>query len=254
MRITAKGIGHGLAVLALTLISQIGGVAWLAALPFRRKRQGFMSAFMLAYGLLWATATSLAPLAGRVPLPCGGDGPLRSQSLLYCALNRNYVTPELAALALDLATDMAQSFPGTVTLALDAGFPFTALPLLPHLSHDDGEKLDLALYWQDTSGQYQPARSKSPLGYWGYADGPSDCPDRWADLRWDMQWLNTALPDLQLDHPRTRAALTWLANDPRTGKILIEPHITATLSVTHPKIRFQGCRPARHDDHIHLQL
>jgi hypothetical protein len=36
LRPTAKIIGDGLAVLALTLITQIGGVAWLLALPFRR--------------------------------------------------------------------------------------------------------------------------------------------------------------------------------------------------------------------------
>ncbi|WP_155947335.1 hypothetical protein [Pseudorhodobacter ferrugineus] len=182
MRITARVIGHGLAVLALTLISQLGGVAWCAALLFRRKRLAFVSAFVLAYGLLWIAASRLAPFSGRVALPCGGDGPLRSQSLLYCALNRNFVTPDLAALADDLAKDMARQFPGTVTLALDAGFPFTNLPLLPHLSHDDGGKLDLALYWQDRSGQYQQSRSKSLLGYWGYADSQSDCAKRWAEL------------------------------------------------------------------------
>lgn len=253
MRITAKAIGHGLAVLALTLLTQLGGLAWLAALPLRKNRAQFWPAFALAYATLWAAAYVIAPSFGRTALPCWGDGPLRSQSVLYCALNRNYVTPKLASLAQDLAQDMAQTYPGTITLTLDAGFPFGAMPLLPHLSHDDGEKLDLALYWQD-NGQYQTGHSKSPIGYWGYADGPTQCPDRWADLRWGMTTLNSALPNWQLNHHRTRAAVQWLAEDPRTGKILIEPHIPATLGFTHPKIRFQGCRAARHDDHIHLQL
>jgi len=246
-------VGHGLAVLALTLLTQLGGVAWLAAVPFRRRWLAFGLAFGLAYAALWGAAHVLAPFAGRVALPCWGDGPLRSQSALYCALNRNYVTPALASVAGDLATDMARHFPGTVTLTLDAGFPFTALPLLPHLSHDDGEKLDIALYWQH-GGQYQPGRSKSPVGYWGYADGPTDCPNRWADLRWNMAWLNAARPGWQIDPARTRAALVWLAADPRTGKVLVEPHISASLGTALPKIRFQGCRAARHDDHIHMQL
>jgi hypothetical protein len=244
LRPTAKIIGHGLAVLALTLITQIGGVAWLLALPFRR----FWLALTATYALLWLTAFTLAPLTGRVALPCFGDS-LRSQSVLYCALNRHYVTPTLLTLTTDLAAHMATTHPGSVTLTLDAGFPFTNLPLLPHLSHDDGEKLDLALYWEN-----QPGRSKSPIGYWGYASGPTNCPTRWADLRWDMALLNAALPNWPLDAPRMKTALTFLANDPRTGKILIEPHIPAALAVAHPKIRFQGCRAARHDDHIHLQL
>jgi hypothetical protein len=189
-----------------------------------------------------------------VALPCFGDT-LRSQSVLYRALNRHYVTPDL----LTLTTDLATTHPGSVTLTLDAGFPFTNLPLLPHLSHDDGEKLDLAVYWEN-----QPGRSKSPIGYFGYASGPTDCPTRWADLRWDMALLNTALPNWPLDAARMKTALTFLANDPRTGQILIEPHIPAALTLSHPKpaaltlshpkIRFQGCRAARHDDHIHMQL
>lgn len=248
MRITARGAGHGLAVLALTLVSQLGGLAWLFALPFRR----FWLAFLTAYALLWGAAFTLAPLLGRVALPCWG-GNLQAQSALYCVLNRHYVTPDLHGLAMDFADNMARKHPGTVTLTLDAGFPFTNLPLLPHLSHDDGEKLDLALYWAG-----QPGRSKSPLGYWGYAPepstAPSACPARWTDLRWDMTLLNAALPDWQLDDARMATALQWLSDDPRTGKILIEPHITARLNITHPKIRFQGCRAARHDDHIHLQL
>lgn len=66
--------------------------------------------------------------------------------------------------------------------------------------------------------------------------------------------FNAALPDWQLDQPRMTTALNWLANDPRSWKILIEPHIPQSLNLSHPKIRFQGCRAARHDDHIHLQL
>ena len=57
---------------------------------------------------------------------------------------RNFVVPELRAVAEGAADRLADEYPGTVTLALDGGFPFAGLPLLRHLSHDDGEKLDLA--------------------------------------------------------------------------------------------------------------
>lgn len=60
--------------------------------------------------------------------------------------------------------------------------------------------------------------------------------------------------DHALDLPRNRAVLEVLAGDPRVGKIFVEPHLVQTLGVSHPSIRFQGCRAARHDDHIHFQL
>ncbi|CTQ31502.1 hypothetical protein [Jannaschia rubra] len=60
--------------------------------------------------------------------------------------------------------------------------------------------------------------------------------------------------DLRLDVPRTRAALDLLAAVARIGKVFREPHLRDRLGVSDPKLRFQGCRAARHDDHIHLQL
>ncbi len=68
------------------------------------------------------------------------------QSALYCALNRQYVTADLAAVANDAAAHMAAAQPGSATLALDGSFPFlTGMLVIPHLSHGDGETLDLAL-------------------------------------------------------------------------------------------------------------
>lgn len=238
---------HGLAFILLTFLTQIGGGLWLLALATRR--------VWLAFPLLYVTASFALPwITEREPLPCFGDSALASQSLIYCALNRHYVTPQMASVARDLATQMEAKFPGTQTRTLDGNFPFlNGFPLLPHLSHDDGEKLDLAFYWQQ-DGTYQAGQSRSPIGYWGYAQGVSFCPPRWSDLRWDMPWLQAKLPPMALDHPRMRAALLHLAGDSRVAKILIEPHVAQTLDVTHSKIRFQGCRAARHDDHIHIQL
>jgi hypothetical protein len=36
--------------------------------------------------------------------------------------------------------------------------------------------------------------------------------------------------------------------------VFVEPYLAARLGVTAPAIRFQGCRAARHDDHIHFQV
>ncbi len=242
--------GHILVIALLTVLTQLGGLAWLFALTFRRR----FLAFALAYGTLWGLAMATAPLSGRVPLPCSG-GPLVMQSILYCALNRHYVTPELRDAAQDLARQMDTRFPGTVTLALDGNFPFgDGFPLLPHLSHDDGQKLDLAFYYTDASGAYLPGRARSPIGYFAFEQGPTDCPPAFPTLRWNLDWLQPLFRDRPLDPDRTRAVLVLLAEDPRIGRIFVEPHLARRLAVADPKIRFQGCRAARHDDHIHIQL
>ena len=49
-------------------------------------------------------------------------------------------------------------------------------------------------------------------------------------------------------------ALGHLSRDPRIGKIFLAPHLAAKFGSDAPKIRFQGCAAARHDDHIHIQL
>ena len=50
------------------------------------------------------------------------------------------------------------------------------------------------------------------------------------------------------------ALVQILAADPRISKLFLEPPMAESLSLKGQKLRFQGCRAARHDDHIHLQL
>ncbi len=237
-------------VFFLTVLTQIGGLAWIVSLFFRRK----MFIFPVAYIVLSLSAIWIAPIFGRIALSCLSDGPLQIQSWMYCALNRNYVTPELADVLEQTAQDMDQRFPGTVTLVLDANFPFlTGFPLIPHLSHDDGEKADIAFYYRDGTG-YRKGATRSPVGYFAFEQGPTDCAPVWPTLRWDFRILQQVWRGYDLETDRTRAVLKILSNDDRVGKIFVEPHLVRTLNVSHPNIRFQGCRAARHDDHIHLQL
>lgn len=245
-----KALAHIALALLLTVLTQLGGLAWLAALAFRRRAL----AFALIYTALSVSALWLAPQFGRVALPCLSGDTLQMQSPLFCALNRQYVVPELASVLQDFAADMAKRAPDTKTRVLDANFPFIAgFPLLPHLSHHDGRKADLAFFYQDEGG-YLAGAARSPIGYFAFEDGPTNCPKAFLSLRWDMGWLQPLWPAYSLDEPRMRAALTWLSADARVGKVFIEPHLAASLGITSPKIRFQGCRAARHDDHIHLQL
>ncbi len=246
-----------LVMAVLTVLTQIGGVAWLIAVMFASARpvRVFLMVFLVAYCVLWGGTRFAAPSFDRVAIPCIDNGPTRARALspLYCAMNRTYVTPELAAKVDALATHMHETFPGTRTRVLDAGFPFFDLPLLPHLSHDDGEKVDLA-FW------YEGGNWRSPIGYWAFEQPRPEDSDLCEDveglsLRWDMEALQPFMRELPMDEARTAEALTWLdANLPEDGKVFVEPHLADRLGIVGDKIRFQGCRAARHDDHIHFQL
>jgi murein endopeptidase len=54
--------------------------------------------------------------------------------------------------------------------------------------------------------------------------------------------------------PRIAALINLFTADPRVIKIFVEPPLATRFNLSDPKIRFQGCRAARHDDHIHIQL
>ena len=266
-----------LAFIALTVVTQIGGVALLLAWLLGRTRVAagvprmiraclVVAMFITAYGALsWLVVPPLAALGGRVPLPCQAEAgrPFQAGHRLYCVLNRHYVDARLLPLLGQMSRDMDRAYPGTVTLFLDANLPFLrGFPLLPHLSHDDGRKLDLAFYYAAPDGTYLPGAQRSPIGYWAFEtprDGdPVPCSrDSWLSLRWDLPFLQGLYPDRPMESERTRAALAWLVSEgPRHGleRVFIEPHLAKRLGVASPLIGFQGCRAARHDDHIHLQI
>lgn len=267
-----KIIFHGFLFLVLTILSQSGGLAYLAALAVAKVvRVDRLVLKLVIFALLYAgmgyAASLIAPAFGRVPLSCviGSASRLVVQSPLYCALNRNYVTPELQRLAEGLASHMDQSFPGTVTMVLDANFPFLdGFPLLPHLSHADGKKLDFTFYYQDAEGRFLNGATRSPIGYFAFeqptASDEQPCVGRkdWLTTRWDLAFLQPFFPVYRLDVERTRAAVSWLVRDGVASfgveKVFLEPHLRRALGVSGPAMRFQGCRAARHDDHIHVQI
>ena len=135
------------------------------------------------------------------------------------------------------------------------GFPFlSGFPLLPHLSHDDGKKADIALFYRNARGAYLPGRTRSPIGYFAFEQGPTECESRPMSLRWDLDALQPIWADWTLDESRTRHALELLSSDPRIDRLFLEPHLKDRMDITSSKVRFQGCRAARHDDHIHIQV
>jgi len=260
----------------LTIVTQIGGVAlivgWLLLILFGssdaskcRRRLQFVGAFSLTYIVMTLfIVPPLAALWGRVPLPCSSaENHYAAGNSLFCILNRNYVHVRLRSLLENLARHMNTVHPGTVTLDLDANFPFfDGFPLFPHLSHDDGRKLDIAYYYADATEKYLPGVLRSPIGYWGFEQpargADAACPgSTWMSLRWDMNWLQPFMADVKLDVERTKEAVNWVAGAGRNfsmEKMFMEPHMAQRLGVSSPFLKFQGCRAARHDDHIHVQI
>ena len=246
-----KALGHLALMALLTALTQLGGLAWAIALLFRRR----LLAFALTYAAMFVGAMMIAPSFGRVALPCFGDV-LRAQSPFYCLAMRNYVTPEMAAVTQDAARAVAAQYPGSVTLYLDGSLPFVdGFPLLPHLSHDDGEKLDFAFYYKDETGRYLAGKTRSPIGFWAFETHDDEtCPPAIATMRWSFRWMPRFWTRYRYEPERTRALTQALLADPRIGKAFLEPPLVREMGLSDSKLRFQGCRAARHDDHLHVQL
>jgi hypothetical protein len=184
---------------------------------------------------------------------------------LTCLLNRHYVRPKLKITCEEIASKLQQKYkyPRSEIRYLDANFPFkNGFPLLPHLSHNDGRKLDLSFFYlnklgEDTNskptfsdygalekprkGEYNTADNCKQKGYWQYSYN---------------QWMTFGIINqLDFDAERTKYLTKAFATHPNIGKVFIEPHLKTRLGLeNYSKIRFHGCQAVRHDDHIHVQL
>ena len=117
--------------------------------------------------------------------------------------------------------------------------PINGFPLLPHLSHGDGRKLDIAYYYRDANGSYMSGVTRSPIGYLafeqrGAGDAPSPCrADVRLTMRWDMTPEGEVIWEMYfkyrpLEPERTRAALKEAKRRGvvlgRNGKVLAQHH------------------------------
>ncbi len=205
----------------------------------------------------------LAPLGGRVSLPCFGDK-LSPLTIGTCICNRQYVTPQLKSVAEDAALEMSVSYNGSKLYYLDANFPFVdGFPLIPHLSHKDGKKLDLAFYYLDANNGAPLDGAPSPIGYGVYSGPVGNEPDQTKQCgkgNWQYGIMEHIVPQgnankMHLDEKRTKELMVILGDDRRVKKMFIEPHLKQRLGLMgYAKVRFQGCHSVRHDDHVHIQL
>jgi hypothetical protein len=255
-------------VLLLTIATQIGGVVlWFCVPVFiwvGRRLDGRKSLsragacigiYLFAYLGASLAAVPLAGAFGRAPLPCGltGEAVYGPRTIWTCLLNRHYAQLPARQALQKVSKGFSREHKDSRIAYLDAGFPFFDwFPMFPHISHGDGRKIDLALFFENG------AAASSPIGYWGFVQprpgDPQPCNGSEGWLRWDMAWLRPLLPELPLDRQRTRALLTRLVAASAVRRILIEPHLRARLGLDHAKLRFQGCAAARHDDHIHVEF
>jgi hypothetical protein len=258
--------------LILTVLTQVGGVLYLLYQPIRcqisqrvpdkRRSRGYrLLAFTMVYALgSLLLVPPLARLNGRVPLPVFSESSLKPANCFFVIANRHYVKPALLKATLDVANQMHTS----VTLFyLDANFPFLdGFPLLPHRSHDDGGKLDLAFIYENPVTGKLLSGSPSWLGY-GYLEAPK-AGEYDQSVRCTKQgyWQYSLLSRLVLQDKNlnfstslNRQLLLRLAQHPAIGKIFLEPHLKIRLGLEGQRqVRFHGCAAVRHDDHIHIQL
>ena len=137
----------------LTVVTQIGGIIYLLVILFLRgkgtkKRILRLSIFLIAY--VFATyliVPQIAPRFGREKIRQTEN--LKAHSFFYGLANRDYVKPELNTILLNVSEKFEIQNSGIKLVYLDANFPFiNGFPLLPHLSHNDGKKIDVSFIYE----------------------------------------------------------------------------------------------------------
>ncbi len=176
-------------------------------------------------------------------------------------LNRNYVRPEMNDLLIAAEKQLGKT--DIEIHYLDANFPFiNKFPLLPHLSHNDGKKIDISLIYETKIGEIS-SKKKSLSGY-GVFENPKPSEFDQIEKCLNYGYIQYDYPkyvtfgkinkDLKFSEKGTRQLIKSLLNQQSLGKLFIEPHLKGRLNLNNNRIRYHGCQAVRHDDHIHIQL
>lgn len=262
-----KFILKSLLFLILTILTQIGGVVYLLSLLISpRLKIDFKGKGTVLFLLLYATSTFvivpiLAPLFGRVKVI--HTDKISPTNYMTVLLNRNYVKPELNELLQTIVYELDDLNSDVKINYLDANFPFLdGFPLLPHLSHNDGKKIDISLVYETDEGKITDLQ-KSRSGYGVFVEPYK--------TEYNQTVVCKQAGYFQYDFPKyltfgkinekllfstkgTGQLMKTILNQPNLGKVFIEPHLKERMKLRNNKIRFHGCGAVRHDDHIHIQL
>ncbi len=267
MKIVFKISAKILIVIILTLLTQIGGFVYLLIeLGIKRTIKNYriikIGTFTVTYLIVtFMVVPYLAPIFGREKIK--NNDYLEACTFFTIVCNRNYVTTELNTSLQNIAKTINKKHNNIKVIYLDGNFPFMdGFPLPPHLSHNDGKKIDISFIYTDKSknttnekpallgygiyeypnqGEYDQIKVCKKKGYWQY------------DF---AKFLTFGITNnqLKLSEKATKDLLLAIVNERKVGKVFIEPHLKNRLGVQSNKIRFHGCQAVRHDDHIHLQL
>ncbi len=251
----------------LSILTQIGGVIYVVSEILVSSRVAFYRIkkfvlFIVLYVLsTFLVVPNLAPIFGREKIK--NNDLVKACSFFTIICNRNYVTPELHSTIQDIAKVSNSTYHNIELVYLDANFPFyDGFPLVPHLSHNDGKKIDISFIYQNEKGlitdkkpaifgygiyeapklgEYDQTKACKKKGYWQY------------DFAKYLTF-GIANNELKLSEKATKDLLLAIVNQQKVRKVFIEPHLKNRLGLQSSKIRFHGCQAVRHDDHIHLQL
>ncbi len=270
-------LGSILLFFLLTAVTQVGGLIYLMYRPVgwwigRRLRPKILSVIVQLTGFLIVLSACalfvVPPIAkyfGRVPLPvrATAEEPVHPARWFYVIANRHYVRPELREVAVAAGQELRTTHADANLVYLDANFPFfDDFPLLPHLSHDDGRKLDVSFAYRSMKSNTVRYDSPSWLGY-GYVEGPAAGEEDWSEQckekgEWQYDMLSKITRQdrpYSVDVAVTKDMIRLFLRDQRVNKLFLEPHLTRRWGLNkEPKIKFHGCHAVRHDDHLHIQL
>lgn len=259
---------HILLIAILTIVTQIGGIIWGLSLMINpgkvnlnRRLFQFLAFCTLYLIFTFLLVPSIAPFCGRSALPMTKYGTLAPHTYMTVLLNRHYVTPQLRGELEHISRAFSRTNPNLKVVYLDANFPFiNGFPLLPHLSHDDGKKVDLSFIYSKNG---KPTNLKPARSGYGYYTPPQDqetdqinqCISR-GYWQYDFPKYLTigSRKDLSFAPSETYQLLELILKRKLTQKVFLEPHIKHRLKIHHPKLRYHGCQSVRHDDHIHYQI
>lgn len=258
---------HLLIIVVLTVLTQVGGIVYFLTVIVVSKKNKYLKVRRLAlFGVLYLLVTFLAlpliaPFFGREKIE--ETDRVIANSFLYKLANRNYVTPRLNGELEAISKSLEEKHKGVKLVYLDANFPFIdGFPLLPHLSHNDGKKVDLCFIYSTPDGEL--VNEKPSVSGYGVFEGPakneydqiSACK---AKGYWQYDYaqyltLGQVNNGLEFSQKGTKALVKSIISQRYIRKVFIEPHLKQRMGLQSNKVRYHGCQAVRHDDHIHIQL
>jgi len=261
-----KKLLHLIIIVFLTVFTQIGGIIYLMTiLIIKSKSENKRLKRVITFSIIYLLTTfliipHLAELFGREKVK--ETELIKANTFFTKLLNRNYVKPELNKTLQKISIDFEKKHNGIQLVYLDANFPFIdKFPLLPHLSHNDGKKIDLSFVYQENG---KITNKKPSISGYGAYENPKKNEVKQFEICREQGYWQYDFPkyltfgkinrEIEFSENASKDLINSILRQSEIGKIFIEPHLKNRMNLSNSKIRFHGCRAVRQDDHIHIQL